>query len=101
MAVGYSNQNALTRAMRRATGLTPAAWRRQAGDRPQTRQSRPIRPRADLRQCRNDLCCTFFPRTRSQHLDRRRLRRGGGHACRLGVVASVRSCVQAHRPRRG
>jgi len=27
---GYSDQNALTRAMRRATGLTPAAYRRQA-----------------------------------------------------------------------
>ncbi|MGJ7545057.1 helix-turn-helix domain-containing protein [Variovorax sp. LT1R16] len=33
LAAGYSDQNALTRAMRRATGLTPAAWRRQARER--------------------------------------------------------------------
>lgn len=29
-AVGYSEQSALTRALRRETGATPAAWRRQA-----------------------------------------------------------------------
>lgn len=33
LAAGYADQNALTRAMRRTTGLTPAAWRRQARDR--------------------------------------------------------------------
>ncbi|WCM91717.1 AraC family transcriptional regulator [Acidovorax sp. NCPPB 2350] len=33
LAAGYSDQNALTRAMRRTTGLTPAAWRRRARDR--------------------------------------------------------------------
>jgi AraC-like DNA-binding protein len=33
VAAGYSDQNALTRAMRRAFGVTPAAWRRQARER--------------------------------------------------------------------
>lgn len=33
VAAGYSDQNALTRAMGRAFGVTPAAWRRQAKDR--------------------------------------------------------------------
>jgi AraC-like DNA-binding protein/mannose-6-phosphate isomerase-like protein (cupin superfamily) len=33
VAAGYSDQNALTRAMGRALGITPAAWRRQARDR--------------------------------------------------------------------
>jgi AraC-like DNA-binding protein len=30
LAAGYSDQNALTRAMRKASGITPAALRRQA-----------------------------------------------------------------------
>ena len=30
VAAGYSDQNALTRAMRKTSGITPAAWRRQA-----------------------------------------------------------------------
>ncbi|HVR53548.1 MAG TPA: helix-turn-helix domain-containing protein, partial [Pseudorhodoferax sp.] len=33
LAAGYADQNALTRAMRRATGTTPAAIRRAARDR--------------------------------------------------------------------
>lgn len=33
VAAGYSDQNALTRAMRRAFGVTPAAWRRQSRER--------------------------------------------------------------------
>lgn len=33
VAAGYADQNALTRAMGRAFGITPAAWRRQARDR--------------------------------------------------------------------
>lgn len=32
VAAGYSDQNALTRAMGRAFGITPAAWRRQSRD---------------------------------------------------------------------
>jgi AraC-like DNA-binding protein len=33
VAAGYADQNALTRAMGRALGITPAAWRRQARER--------------------------------------------------------------------
>jgi transcriptional regulator GlxA family with amidase domain len=32
LAAGYSDQNAMTRAMRKASGITPAALRRQAID---------------------------------------------------------------------
>lgn len=35
---GYADQSALTRAMRHATGTTPAAYRRQAGEQAQTRR---------------------------------------------------------------
>lgn len=39
LAAGYADQNALTRAMRRATGLTPAAIRRAARDARDTRDT--------------------------------------------------------------